>query len=392
MNFPPPPPDEIPVRRLWDVCKACPFQYVGISWGHDYGGIAFLESRYPWKDRDLGAVNDLHRQNHADPWNIPELQKLVQAVQLNSIALPKKWGVSLTPKDGPALDNSLTRLPLEVLGYIVIYLPTEDVRALAQVSNRLAMTIPSSLGQLFWASRFQYPFEFDFIFEARSFKHRMDWRSLYFQLLKATRSSDGLQNRKRIWGLIQSPLSELLCLQWKSEPTLSSLDENEKLNWKEAHGKLEPLETSPRISPLGTGCKRFHIQRTRIPTNVRKVVISTILIGNSTYLTGLSFTSSAGRGLHLGYTPKRKTPFIKTTAQLIGTTGLRGFILAIGSRGIQALQVVTCAGQISQWFGCSNNLPKTRRLISTSGSIAALEAGFDVSISFSSAHHIISNW
>jgi hypothetical protein len=58
--------------------------------------------------------------------------------------------------------------------------------------------------------------------------------------------------------------------------------------------------------------------------------------------------------------------------------------LAVGSRGIQALQIITGKGYASRWFGCLDESPRTQRLI-LSGSVAALEAGFDVSKYFFSS-------
>ena len=74
----------------------------------------------------------------------------------------------------------------------------------------------------------------------------------------------------------------------------------------------------------------------------------------------------------LGYRAEGKELFLNVTA-------FRGFILAVGSRGIQALQVITAEGETSKWFGRSDESPRTQRLAHL-GSIAALEAGFDVSM------------
>lgn len=109
----------------------------------------------------------------------------------------------------------------------------------------------------------------------------------------------------------------------------------------------------------------------------RQVVVSTTSIGNTTYITGIRFIPKEGPAVYLGYIAERRGSSLNATDQSVDATSLQGFILAIGSRGIQALQLVTSSGQLSQWFGRRDGLPKTRRLV-ISRSIAALEAGFDV--------------
>jgi hypothetical protein len=382
-------PRRVPVARLLEICKSCPFQYLGLSWGHDYGGIVHLMNQHPWEDQDVDNVEqpELHQHRRADPWNIPELKELLQVTKLD---MPKKQRVNSTKLTliDDILSNCFMRLPLEILEYIVTYLPTDDVVILARTSKWLAMNIPSALGPLFWASRFQPPFELDFVFEARKDRGRIDWRSLYFGVVKAIHRSPGLQNRKRIWGLIRSPLSELICMHWNGSLALCPLEQNkDELRWKEVHGNLQPLEHVPGTARFKAGCKRFHIQRTSIPILLRQVVVSTILIGNATYVTCVRFIPNEGPGVYLGYTAEGKISSSNTADQFMDTTGILGFILAIGSRGIQALQFISYTGQLSQWFGRPEGLPQTRRL-ATSKSITALEAGFDVR---ATSFHIITN-
>jgi hypothetical protein len=374
-------PREVPVARLLEVCKSFPFQYLGLSWGHDYGGVICIdqENQYPWEGQDLNGVEQPELTcQRVDPWDIPELKVLLQGAQLGLPKL-KVNSTKLTPTDG-AVSNFFTRLPLEIFEYIVTYLPTDEVRILARTSKELAMIIPFGLGQSFWASRFQTPFELGFVFEAQKYRDGLDWRSLYFGVVKAIHCSPGLQNRKRIWGLIRSPLSELACIHWSDNLALRSLDANEdQLRWKEICGNLQPLERAPRASVFHAGCRRFRIQRTFIPTLLRQVVISTISIGNATYVTGVRFIPNEGLEVYLGYTAEGGKSSLNTENQFMDATGVRGFILAMGSRGIQALQFIACAGQLSQWFGRPDGLPKTRRL-AISKPITALEAGFDVRI------------
>jgi hypothetical protein len=363
-------PREVPVARILEVCKSVPFQHLGLSWGHDYGGTVCInqKNQYLWEGQDLNGVKQPKlADQRANPWDIPELKELLQGAQLG---LPEERKINF---GNAMLSNCFTRLPREILGYIVMYLSINGVKTLAQTSKELAMIIPSGLGQSFWASRFQTPFELSFIFEAQKYKDKFDWRSLYFQVIKAMHYSQGLQNRKRIWSLIRSPLSELAWLRWNGSLALDA--NKDQIRWKEVCGNHQPLERVPRTAVFYTGCRRFYTQRTFIPILLRQVVISTILIRDTTYITGIRFIPNTGPGVSLGYVLKEES----ITDQFVDATDIQGFILAVGSRGIQALQFITCVGQLSRWFGSPDGLPKTRRL-TTSKSIAALEAGFDVRI------------
>lgn len=387
-------PRGVPMARLWEICNSLPFRYRGVSWGHDYGGLASLQHLYPWEGQDINdrsyAQPKLGLQHRADPWNTPELlRELLEGTQVD---MPKKEivnSIKLSQIDG-AVPNCLTRLPLEIIGHIVTYLPTDDVRTLGRASKELLMIVPSGLGQSFWASRFRPPFELNFAFETHKYRDKLDWRSLYLGVVKAVRCSSGLQNRERIWGLIRSPLSELVNMHWCGSSTSLPLDTGgNQLRWKEVRGDLMPPKEIIRNSdglqgsvlPLPPtfeeGCNRFHIQRTFIPTLLRQVVISTILIGNASYVTRLQLIPTNGPAVDLGYRAEGKQLSSNTADQFMDITGMRGFILAMGSKGIQALQFITCDGQLSPWFGRPDGVPKTRRL-ATSESIAALEAGFDV--------------
>jgi hypothetical protein len=193
--------------------------------------------------------------------------------------------------------------------------------------------------------------------------------------------SSGLANREYVWGIIESPLSELLSLRLDSGQTLQPLDKKKKkLRWKEVHGDLE--QKSGRYTyGFKRGCNRFHTQRTSMPTLLCKVVVSTISIEDISYVTGLRLISSEGLEIGLGYTADRDMPSPNIADQAINMTHLEGFIIALGSRGIQALQLIFDLGQVSPWIGCPDRLLKTRRLANFK-SIAALEAGFDVGLFF----------
>ena len=381
-------PGPIPLARLVEVCKSCPLDfdfYSCISWGHDYGGRVELDNFYPWEEKDISSIrpiNDDLEPNYqdADPCRLLDLNKLMQTAnlakskQLSSTAMgqtqhrqsPRTRQMAM--KNG-IVPNSFTRIPYEILEAIMAFLRTQDVRAFAQASKWLKVIIPSELGQSFWASRFT--FEFDFIFEARKHQGNLDWKWLYFEIVSALHHSRGLQNRRRIWRLIQSPLSELLSLHWSgNQSLLPSNQDIYKLRWKEVYGCL--LE--PKYRGFEMCRQRFYKQKTSIPITLQQVVVSSILIGDMTYIIGIRFIPLQGQMVCLGYEGK---PSENLMVQSIEITSIQGFILAVGSKGINALQLITKSGRLSQWFGYPQGLPKTHHL-TTFESIIVLEAGFDV--------------
>ena len=373
-------PKSLPVRRLLGVCKSLPFQHLALSWGHDYGRIFSLEYHNPWIEQDISRrVLPPRWRKPANPRNIPELEELLQQSKLDSSKIPEVDRKKITFTDCAPTSNFFTRLPLEILGQVVIYLPTEWVKNLSRASKQLALVIPSGLGQSFWASRFQKPSELAFIFEAQEHRGSIDWRSLYFGVSKAMYHSNGLQNRKRVWDLIHSPLSELVSMRWSGNSALLSLGAHEdQLRWKWVQGSRLPRETvNLDYEPFEAGYRPIYFQRTSIPNSLRQIDVSIMSIGTETYVTGIRFIPNEGSQVQLGYTTKEEGLSIHTESLFLSMKGLRGFILATGFRGIRALQVVTHNGQLSLWFGNSDGLPKSRRLIQ-SKPIDGLEAGFDV--------------
>jgi hypothetical protein len=371
-----------------EVCRSCPTEAedgtYNVSWSpsYNYGKIFPLLHKYPWEESDIGrnTYDPQPPTYHQDPWNIPILIRHLQNARLDESTQvggkesrrargkKRKLAQKKLVIVGDIASNYFTELPLEILEYVLTYTPTEGVKSLAQTCKGLKMIIPSGLGQLFWASRFQVPsFERGFAFEALTHGHGLNLKSLYFKMKYVTR---GLRNRQRIWGLLQS-ISEVLSLQWNDSHPLLPLDKNEnELRWKEVHGALhQPKEHKKSAFCLRQGCIRLYSQRSSIPTLLRQIVVFTISLGNTTYITGLRFIYNRGSEVCFGYRKGRES-----TLEL---TGIHGLIVAVGLRGIHALQFISPTGQLSQWFGDPNGVPKTRRL-AIYRPVVALEAGFDV--------------
>jgi hypothetical protein len=85
----------------------------------------------------------------------------------------------------------------------------------------------------------------------------------------------------------------------------------------------------------------------------------------------MRLTSCQSDAIQLGYCGHESELFLDVTLSL-------GFNLAVGSRGIKAVQCIMGGGITLQWFGSPQEAPKTRRLAVLSP-LTAIKARFDVS-------------
>jgi hypothetical protein len=260
--------------------------------------------------------------------------------------------------------DCFSTLPWEILEAIAINLPTVDVLNLRQVSKTF---LPVLTSHTFWASRFEPGHDRDFIFEMRNNNEPSDWITLY-RVTNHTHSSPGLKNRRRIWVLIRA-LMNLLRLSLDDTLESSRIDLSaDCLRWNEVAGDVKPVYCGWWFSE---GCRLFQKQCASVPSDLSRIAFSITAVGNAEYITGIRLITSNGADIRLGYTAKGNELFLEVTA-------VKGFILAMGSRGIRALQVISGNGRTSKWFGCPKGSPATERLASFE-SISALEVGTDVS-------------
>ena len=364
-------PEAIPLARLLEVCRSLPFplQGTGVSWGHDYGGLVLLDnqSHYPWEDRLIDRHDDSITCRHAreNPFDVLEIQRLLKELPQCPPCCEKLSSSRPISKEG----DYFARLPWEICEEIALYLPTTDMLSVRRASRAFSHIFSS---QPLWASRFKSNADRGFLFESRNSKKSRDWRSLY-RRTNDVHSPPGLQNRKRIWGLILS-LMDVLSMRWNDSSKLCPWDVNRAgLRWREIVGDLSQEQPLGPYRAFNEGCRLFNKQSTSIPDLLFQIAFSVVRFGDTEYIAGIRFIPSKGTDICLGYRAKAKELVLDVTV-------LRGFVSAVGSRGIQALQIITGKGQVSQWFGCPSESPRTRRL-AVFGSIAAIEAGFDVSIS-----------
>ena len=358
-------PTPIPGKALFDVCRSLPFplEGSGVNWGHDFGGLVLADNlnRYPWEDRfeDRARYSAPCLAARKDPYHVPEIQQLLHEDPQAPPALSSSEPVT-------TVDNCFSALPEELCIMIACNLPTVDALNTRRASRSF---LPIFNSQQFWASRFEANADRAWLFESQEWG-RTHWRWLYRRTHKA-HLTGGMQNRERVWKLIQC-IQGTLRLQWTGSPVLPSPSPNPaNVRWLEATSDLRPEMYPGPYLGFNEGCRRFREQQTSIPISLSHVVFSVIQLGDAKYIAGMRLVSSQGEDIQLGYRTEGREFTLDITL-------LAGFNLAVGSRGIQGIQCITSDRQTSQWFGSTHMAPRTRRL-AVSNPITAIKAGFDVS-------------
>ncbi|KAH0544334.1 hypothetical protein FGG08_001475 [Glutinoglossum americanum] len=354
-------PNNIPFERLIGVCRSLPFPLrgIGVCWGHDYGGLTFFDDQdhYPWEDRLVERCGSSETLQYAkeDPYDIPEIPGLL---------------MMRSQKPPHLVSNTQGRdcfsvLPWEILEAIAISLPTGDALNLRRASKAF---LPILTSQTFWASRFEAQHDRDFIFEKRNNRESRDWITLY-RITNRAHSPPGLKNRRRVWGLIRALINSLrLRLDDALESSRINLSAD-GLRWSEIAGDVKPEAASGHCEAFNEGCRLFRKQCAPMPSDLSRIAFSIAVAGNVEYVAGMRFMTDNDVDIRLGYMAEGNELFLEVTV-------VRGFVLAMGLRGIGALRVISGDGCVSKWFGCPKDLPVTERLAGFE-SISALEVGVD---------------
>ncbi|EFE41480.1 hypothetical protein TRV_03785 [Trichophyton verrucosum HKI 0517] len=392
-------PGEVPIARLMDLFWSCPILGCGMStldWGHEYGGACRVKEHYPWEQRVVKVEGSriFYKPDISepfflrDPWEAlkddKRVKALVRRARLNDKRKKRRMVErSTAPISGYAEPNCLTSLTLELLELIIVQLPTVDALALSQASKGLARIIPSNLGQSFWRSRFQPDLELGYAFEANKTNCLLDWKWLYFKFRDLTRFEPGLKNRKRIWKLIRSPISELAALGWSGDTSLRPLNiEKNQLRWTEGRGVIHPMESECPDYPdmksrdFQDGCKEFYTQLTAIPDDIHQIIATTVVAGEAPFVSGLRFITKGGPDICLGYTRGGERQYLDIVGGSAKSTGLKGFALSVGQKGIHGLRAISQDGRCSESAGLTHKLLEPQYLV-VPKRIISLEAGFD---------------
>ncbi len=394
-------PAPVPHERLFEVLSSVPLAMTKkdtMDWGHDYGGLVFHQgetSYLPWEYLRFSTYG-CGGGWFGTPYIVNPLATFASELLFAEPpqAPPSRNILPPSEASSPGHDP-FGRIPQELRFAIVTYLSIPDFLSLRLASRSFWSVFDT---QQLWASHFRgldsdhsWLFEAERDLDSPGGFQRHDWRWLYLRTA-GSRMEEWMKNRKRVWRLIL-PVMDMAGLTWSDLPAvLPAPWTAPSIPWAPAgsggssHDELSLVASGNRwgrshrwdITPLQMACTELKKTRLAIPADgIARIDASMARLGRHVYVAGLALTTTAGESVTLGYTKGRAERFL----QLKGET-LTGFNLAIGLRGIQALQCVSSSGDgehLSPWLGYPENAPKTRRLSAVAnGGMMVLEFGFDV--------------
>ena len=378
-------PNEISVKRFIEICASLPFPAdLGfVDWGHTYGGIYDTEfdPSYKWETRLVSRLpsptepNPMH-YTLENPYQVPEIPKILA----KTAHLPENPAQSLLSEE---CSDCFARFPWEIREIISQNLSTRDALSL-RMSSRSFLPILNS--PTFWASRFTSGSSSDrgFLFEKRKSAEARDWHALY-RLTDCSRSPPGLRNRQRIWGLVNY-IIDLLNMSSKCDTDMAEKHDevdhpDAGSNFVSVCGDVQstPQAENFRFSNFRRGCRILREQCVSMPQKLTGVILSFIQFEGHRHLSGLRLKSKDDSDIQLGYSSTENTV-------ACDIEHITGFVLAVHSRGIRAVQIIDGHGDRSPWLGSPEGAPITERL-TTFQSIQSLQVGIDVSQLFSRNTH-----
>ncbi|KAK4155082.1 hypothetical protein C8A00DRAFT_13823 [Chaetomidium leptoderma] len=362
------------VQSAFDLCRSFPVQLGIMNWGHDYGGSV----GYHYKPAGLAPGEELQfvypintGSQCRDPLDIPEIRDVFEDQDRDNFdrgpAIPPQRHITTGYQD------DFSRLPIEILQLILIYLPTPDVGTLKRASRIYANL---HLHDQFWKSRFYRGYELDFAFEGKRCFPLVKgcWRSIYFSI-KDLRGKPSVINRRRLW-LLSSSLQDLLlrATETKCDGSLSDAHFlGADVRWATANSTLIPHDKSFTL-----GSRLLYKRVIAVPDNTTAVFISTIAVSSRRYISGIRVQQRDGESFSLGYRHPQDEVLL-----LLGCDQERlrivGFHLAQDQHGIRGLSVITDTGALSEWAGEYRDIPRRRLVSSSAGQdiVQGLQGGFD---------------
>ncbi|KAH7349109.1 hypothetical protein BKA66DRAFT_614027 [Pyrenochaeta sp. MPI-SDFR-AT-0127] len=363
-----------------------------VNWGHSYAGL------YVSPDANNRTIHMRNDPSHAFGTSLWEgnpllienemimrrlggymLKNLLEKGNEKTKTLPVHSRVQM---DDTAMPSRLTALPVEILEYILMLLPSRDVLN-ARLASRIFLAIP--LSKAFWRSRFTPGHELESVIEPWLYKAeiieeiRFSDPKIVYEVLKSETSSRALANRRRLWGLLK-PLVSALCsfavyegafhsIEPRGSPLASlwqpELNNEDTARWDCAHGELLDSE----FQPYHFGCRPLFKRHVKLPAPVLAVKVSALPFHNSTYITGLRFCLADNSKVEIGYVLSDREVSLSTK----GT--LRGFKVASGERGIHGLSLIDQSGTQTVAVGVVEGFNERR--LGLGNPVTAVKAYFD---------------
>ena len=173
---------------------------------------------------------------------------------------------------------------------------------------------------------------------------------------------------ENVWNLVKQ-VKNILNLYLVAGPNVGYTDQTVAcMRWSKvtadiAHSKLPYA--------LSRGCRHFGSHAVKIPPNLSRISIALAHVGTFTYICGIHLVTATGASIGLGFVNEDKQVTLAITM-------IRGFVTAVGSKGIHALQVIGEDALPLAWIGYPEESSVTERLAHFDR-IKALEVSFDVS-------------
>ncbi|KAK4088225.1 F-box domain containing protein [Purpureocillium lilacinum] len=367
-------PDEINPSTLFSVLNSLPAasEATGLDWGHMYGGLLIADDDH--RDPDVSGNRRVRRIDSEDRLAAIARHNPLDTIRLETLNCRKPEN----PVPVPAVmarcrigsRDPFAMLPPELRLLVACELPTSDVARIRLASRAFRFVFDENQ---FWASRFTTIDERRWVFEATEWLQRtesngqpLDWRVLYHQT-GAPNSSASLQNRERIWRLLEDARDVIFLRCFEARVEFRNWLIPEELEWTR---ETAEIHWNRRREPTFTaGCRLFHTQQVLIPDTAATLEVFLVRLGNEDYVTGLAFRQAQGEAVALGYESSR--------SQVVDLqTRLSGIKVAIGKRGVRGLRCVFEDGTMSERVGDWVSVSQTDSLV-TAGPIVALEVGYD---------------
>jgi hypothetical protein len=283
-------------------------------------------------------------------------------------------------------DVFLTTLHPHICIIIAEMLSIEDVISLRRVSKAFWHVFHQ---ESFWATRFIcYGRERSWLWEARESVPQvtdkyLSWKSLYHST-KPSQLSAGLQNRIRIWNIIPHILA---CTRVTKDNFQGIfLDESYASRlYKEDYSRTVRalINSNWRQGPeFYEGCRLCRRDEILLHGPVSKIVVYFVIVGITKFVCGFETSLVDKDDTEVNRMAGYRSHLHETLT--IGGSGvLYGVVVAVGSRGIHALQFLSegIPVEASRWAGNPQDFAVTHRLVKDGEKIHKLTADLDVSIS-----------
>ncbi|KAI0470514.1 hypothetical protein GGR56DRAFT_660655 [Xylariaceae sp. FL0804] len=357
-------------QRLFDILRSCKMprhRAKSLCWGHDYGGFLgrSAKSLYPWVYKFWEAPGVLNPDiYHSHPTSIPELNQLLTQVP----GEPPRPTSANSRWTNPTLTNTgrdpFGALPQELCDAIASFLSVKDA-LICRMASRGFYGLFNN--QAFWATRFGSSFERSWFIEARDHPdpHTLDWRWLFRQTANHGSLPPAVLNRKRVWMLSQQ-ISDMMFLesstslttgehQTRPTDTDTFIEEAAPVVWgRQVEAKVLYNGSHSLPLPCDNTCRRLFVQQHSLAgIDLAQLLVSTVRIGEDTFVAGIGIRDTAGGLVYLGYR--------SSWEEIVDLSSLTGLNLAVGPQGIRAVQCIS-HGHQHKWIGRPDNTPRSARL------------------------------